>query len=78
MRYLQTYENFGELSIELCDWSYPVKLGKTNEDGFFIEEIELLPITELEAFNIFYGSDEQEYIKDNDEQEVKEIIKTIT
>lgn len=61
----------GEISeqelIDLCNWSYPVKLGKTNENGKFIEEIKLV-LTELEAFNIFYGFDEQEHIKDEDEQ----------
>lgn len=70
----------GEISeqelIDLCNWSYPVKLGKTNENGKFIEEIKLV-LTELEAFNIFYGFDEQEHIKDEDEQEVQEIMKTI-
>jgi len=45
--------------------------------GPHIERIEIVPLTELEAYNLYYGCDEQEDIKDQENNEVNKILKDL-
>jgi len=45
--------------------------------GTHIERIEIVPLTEIEAYNLYYGEDEQDDIKVQENDEVNIILKDL-
>ena len=50
------------------------ELIKQTHFGSYIERVDLVKLTEKEAYNLYYGSDEQEDIKDEDKYKVDNIL----